>query len=131
MKSGILVSLCSENRITVSTLAEMPQPNVPYLTLPPQKTNNRRRGRDLRRLLRSSAERSSVDTGIPCLHIQRDLLFLGCQAKLVQCSGFDLADPLFGDAKLRANFFQRAWFLRVIEAKAADNDLTFAVIETL
>ena len=41
------------------------------------------------------------------LQLQNDLFFLGSQAKLGQRPGFDLSNPLFGDAQLGANFLER------------------------
>ena len=58
-----------------------------------------------------------------------DLLLLNCQAKLVESTRFDLTNPFFGHAHLGANFFERLWFVTMIEAESADYNFLLSFVK--
>ena len=60
-----------------------------------------------------------------------NIFVFGCGSQLRQCSRLDLPDTLLGDPEFLAHLFQGQWFLRVVQAKAADDDLLFTFVQAV
>ena len=60
-----------------------------------------------------------------------NIFVFGCGSQLRQCSRLDLSDTLLGDPEFLAHLFEGQWFLRVVQAKAADDDLLLTFVKAV
>ena len=51
------------------------------------------------------------------------------QSELVECPGLQLSHPLFGDAQVGANLFQRLRLLAVVQAKPTYDNLLLTLVK--
>ena len=52
-------------------------------------------------------------------------------SKFVEGAGFELSNTFLGDSQFLANFFKRQWLEAMVQSKSADNNLLFALIESV